>query len=185
MTEAAGRDMTALIETARRRQNRRLVVVTASLVVLPLTGALVGLAVWRPEAQLSPVAVLLVLAVALLGPLLGAGLVTAARRRGATWVQPSPLMGLDRGHRRRILKALRRGEPIAAADREVAAHLVNQVRRNRWLPLMCTAPMLLQAMYLGSDDAMGTLARVVVPLGLVLCAWQFFVHHRIASRTDL
>jgi hypothetical protein len=179
------RDVAALTEVGRQRQNRRLLIVTVALTVLPLVGVLVALAVREPAVQLSPLAVLLILALVFTGPLLGLALVAGARRRGAAWVQPSPLMALDWRTRRQLVRTIRRGNPIEPSDREVASHLVAQIRRARWTPLMCSAPLLLQAIYLGRGGFAGTLALIAVPVGVCLCGWSFYVHHKIASRTDL
>lgn len=57
------------------------------------------------------------------------------RARGWLWTQPPLVAALDRGTRRRLLRAMRRGEPVAPEYQPMASHLVLQTRRMRWLPL--------------------------------------------------
>src|SRR4051794_29151078 len=101
-TSTAGRDLAALTEMALQRQDRRLRI----LVPVLIFGPLVVLAVFEPDMQLSTTGFLLLLGYLALGPLLGLALVATARRRGATWIQPSPFAGLDRPSRRQLLRAM-------------------------------------------------------------------------------
>jgi hypothetical protein len=174
--------MTAL---ARQRQNRRLLGVAVGVPLLSLVTLLIVLAIQRPGLRLSPLTFLLVLAFVAAGPVLGVVLVQVARRRGATWVQPSPFLALERRNRRRLLRAMRRGEPIAPADLPVAAHLAAQIRRARWTPVMCAAPMFVQLLYIGRPGFLGEFAIATVAAGICLAGWLFYVHHKIASRTDI
>lgn len=179
------RDLLGLTDIARRRQNRRLVTAMIALFVGPLIIVFLVLAIRHPAVRLSPSAVIGLLAILAAGPLLGWLFVTAARHRGASWVQPTAFGGLDSRSRRRLLRSLRRGEPIEDEDREVAAQLAQQVRRSRWLPIMCTLPMFIQARYLGRSGFLGAFAVVAVTAGVGLGAWSFYVQWRIASRTDI
>jgi hypothetical protein len=178
-------DISGLIEIARHRQNQRMVIVSAALTVLPVVGIFTVLAIRQPSLRLSPAVVLLILAVALSGPLLGAGGVALLRRRGAAWAQPSPVFGLDRRTRRQLLRALRRGRPIPPEQREIAAHLAEQIRRARWTPLLCSAPLLLQSIYLGRDGWQGMFAKVAVAVGVLLAGWTCYIQYKIVHRPDL
>jgi hypothetical protein len=182
---APQRDLEAMTALARQRQNRRLLVVAVAVPMLSLVTALTMLAIQRPGLRLSPLTFLIILAFVAVGPVFGVVLVQVARRRGATWVQPSPFLALDWRNRRRLLRAMRRCEPIAPADLPVAAHLAAQIRRTRWTPVMCTAPMLVQAIYIGRPGFLGQFAIAAVAAGICLAGWLFYVHHKIASRTDI
>ena len=184
-TSTAGRDLAALTEAAWQRQDRRLRLMIPALYLGPLVGVLATLAIFEPDAELSPRLVLLLLCYLAIGPLLGVALVTVARRRGAAWVQPSPFSALDRGSRRQLLRAMRRGEPIRPEDHEIAAELAERIRGARWTPFLCSAPLLLQVVNLGHDGVFGLLALVAVVAGVGFAGWSFYVHQRIGSRTDL
>lgn len=162
-----------------------MVIVSVALTVLPVVGVFTVLAIRQPSLRLSPALVLLILAVALSGPLLGVGGVALVRRRGAAWAQPSPVFGLDRRTRRQLLRALRRGRPIPPEQREIAAHLAEQIRRARWTPLLCSAPLLLQSIYLGRDGLQGMFAKVAVPVGVLLAGWSCYIQYKIVHRPDL
>ncbi|MCA1710716.1 MAG: hypothetical protein LC789_03355 [Actinobacteria bacterium] len=154
------------------------------LAVAPLIGVLAVLALREPTVSLRPAFVLVLVLLVLVGPALGIGLVLLVRRRGAGWAQPSPVMGLTRLERKHLLRALRRGDPVPTGYEDVAAHLVGQIRRARWLPLLCWSACLLQVVHIRDGGFAGRFGMISFAVGVVGLGYSFWTHHKIASRTD-
>jgi hypothetical protein len=160
---------------ARRRQNRRLALVLP-IVLVPWVVVL-GWTVWQAHAYadgsswaLGKTPRLLIFAAILL---VFFGLELAVflwlRRRGVRWLQPSPSLGLDRRERRRLLRAIRQGEPLSGHDGELARDLAQRLVQQRWLVGVILVALVLEVavVLLRGLDAFGVLLLIVAVLAAV------------------
>lgn len=88
------------------------------------------------------------------------------RTRGVGWLQPSPAGGLERGDRRRLLRAVRKGEQLPGRDGELARDMAERLVRQRWVFLLAPVLLVLEAPLIvmhGLD-----LAGVLVLMGVAL-----------------
>ena len=114
------------------RRLRNSMLVTGGVVLLVTVGvgvAVARLAPTRPGHHRS----LFVAIIAVVIPaaiLAGVGVI--AWQRLARDESRRRLMRVDKPTRRRVLKALRKGLPVTAADRETALTFIHLYRRNRW-----------------------------------------------------
>jgi hypothetical protein len=129
-----------LRQRARRRQNQRMVLALALALVSIIV--IEGLGLWRGSLPRThsdhpnwPLR-LAILAFPLALVAVTFGLLLLLRRRGVAWLQPPPAMGLDRRHRRRLLRAVRKGDHLAGPEGEIAIDLARRIVNTRWIYLL-------------------------------------------------
>lgn len=160
---------------ARRRQNRRLALVLP-LALVPLV-VVIAWAAWQssngdvpPWGNLKTPRLLIFAAIPILIIAVELGVLLWLRRRGVRWLQPSPALGLKRRDRRRLLCAIRRGEPLPGRDGELARDLAQRLAQQQgWLIVALAAVVVLEVV-LGvphGSDAIDVLALVIALLAAV------------------
>ena len=158
-------------QRARRAQNRRLALVSALLAV-----TFVGFAVVEVRRRGASLAVFAVLAFPVVLTVLMVGLVLLLRHRGVYALQPAASAGLDRHHRKALLRAVRSGRHLQGQDEALALDTARRLAGTRWMlwwaPLMA-ALFAAQAIGRGLSGLGGlSLLAAVAVLAALPLAWR-------------
>lgn len=184
MPDGTGFDQAALVQKARRRQETRLAVLGPVMFAASLAGVLLALHAKNPPARLTSGGVLAIVLFCALPWLVIVGLLALVRRGRFASMQPTAFGGLGRRKRRAILRALRRGDPLAADEVPIARELVTAMQKSRWLPWLFLVLPLAQLGNLTEARTQRALWIVTAGAWWLLAWWQFYLRHRVRLYAD-
>jgi hypothetical protein len=121
-----------------------------------------------------PVVAWLIVALVAVVPLAVVGAIFWARRRGAGWVQPALIAGVDKPRRKEIVAAIRTNRPVREEDQQIASDLARRRVGQRWIVwyLPGFAVFIVVTQFLSDDFGTGDVLALI-SAGMMLCVAPF------------